>query len=250
MRWTIVLLIAAVFLAACEPGSGEDTPPPDPIELITTAADNIRAVDTFRMEVIHSGVEYFVEAYLNTDASGLSQEVALVAFRRGTAQYVAPETLQADVSVKLGAITTQLEVFAQGENQWFKLPVTPWINSDFATGFNPRTLIAEDTGFQAALASLQELAYIGVETLEDGTSTYHLSGTANGPDVTALVVGLIEAEGIVPVDVYIDRETLYPVRLVITQPETDPDDPTTWTIDVYDINAEPELSPPAGAEDV
>lgn len=244
--WTILLLTTALLLSACNTGN-EEEPPPDPVALLTEAATNIRSGDTFRMEVRHSGADYLVSVYLDTDASGLSQSTAQVAFRRALAQYVAPDTLQADVSIILGGITTRLQIFSQGDDQWFKLPVTPWIKGDFAPGFNPETLIAEDTGFQAALASLTDLNYQGVETLEDGTSVFHLNGTANGPDVTALLVGLIEAEGLVPVDVYISQDERLPVRLIIVQPETDPVDPTTWTIDVYDLNAEPNLTPPEGA---
>lgn len=242
--WTILLLAAALLLAAC---NGDDDPPPDPVALLTEAANNIRSADTFRMEARHSGAPYLVSVYLDEATSGLAQTAAQVAFRRAIAQYVAPDTLQADVSIILGGITTSLSVFSRGDDQWFKLPVTRWIDGDFAPGFNPRTLIAEDTGFQAALAALTDLDYRGTTSLEDGTGVYHLHGTANGPDVTALLVGLIEAEGLVPVDVYISQDTRYPVRLVIVQPETDAVDPTTWTIDVYDINADPALTPPEGA---
>lgn len=244
--WIILLLTTALLLTACNTGN-DDEPPPEPVALLTEAANNIRAANTFRMEVRHSGADYLVSVYLDPDASGLSQSVAQVAFRRALAQYVAPQVLQADVSIILGGITTQLKIFSQGDDQWFKLPVTSWIKGDFAPGFNPETLIAEDTGFQAALAALTDLNYEGTDTLEDGTNVFHLSGTANGPDVTALLVGLIEAEGLVPVDVYISQEDRLPVRLVIVQPETDPEDPTTWTIDVYDLNAEPNLTPPEGA---
>ena len=117
----------------------------------------------------------------------------------------------------------------------------------FAPGFNPRTLIAEDTGFHAALTALIDLQYIGKEELEDGTPVYHLKATANGPDVSSLMVGLVQAAGNVLVDVYINRDTLYPVRFIIIEPETvteEEPEPTTWTIDVYDINAAPELDDP------
>ena len=238
----VAIVAAGVFLVL---NNGEEAaPPPDPVQLLTESADNIRASDTFRMEVTHSGVDYLVSVYLGTDESGLSEAESMVAFRRALAQYIAPNILHADVSIILGGLTTQLQVFSEGDDQWFKLPITRWINIPFAPGFNPQTLIAEDTGFQAALAALTDLVYKGTTTLEDGTGVYHLSGTANGPDVTDLLVGLIEPQGLVPVDVYIDRSSRFPVRLVITQPETDPVDPTTWTIDVYDVDAEPDIPTP------
>ena len=53
----------------------------------------------------------------------------------------------------------------------------------FAPGFNPESLIAEDTGIEAALKSLIDLSYVGETQLENGADVYHLAATANGPDV-------------------------------------------------------------------
>ncbi len=236
----IVVIIAAgiFFLAGSE--DGEEEPPPEPIALLTEAADKITAADTFRLEAIHSGADYLVDVYLGADP-------ARVAFRRATGQYVAESQLQAAVSVLAFGLPLTIDVFASGPNQWVRLPATNWFDSDFAPGFNPGNLVSMDSGFRAALSALTQLEYRGMETLEDGTGVYHLSGMADGEVVTDLLVGMIETEGQVPVEVYIDRSTGYPVRLQITQPETDPDDPTTWTIDVYDINAEPDLNPPEDA---
>jgi hypothetical protein len=58
---------------------------------------------------------------------------------------------------------------------------------------------------------------------------------------------LLDIQGSVPVDVYINRDNMLPVRLVVTQPETASEqhpDPTRWIIDVFDINADPALQPP------
>jgi hypothetical protein len=174
-----------------------------------------------------------------------------VAFRRALAQYVADQELGAEVSILMSGAAFQLDVYARGFNQWFRLEGVPvWVRADFAPGFNPQTLIAEDTGFQAALSALEELEYIGTDSLEDGTDVYHLSGLAEGRVVTSLLVGMIEAGPIVEVEVYVDRDTGYPARLVIRQPETVTEDepvPTTWTLDVYDVNAEPDLNKPDDA---
>ena len=57
----------------------------------------------------------------------------------------------------------------------------------------------------------------GQEQLENGVQVDHLAATANGPDVAALLGGLIEPVGIVEVDTYIDQRTKYPARFVITE---------------------------------
>jgi hypothetical protein len=224
--------------AACTTNSATEIPP-DPIELITEASDNIRASETFRMDVQRTGASYFVETDLGN-----------VDFKRAVAQYVAPNILQASVRVIAAGLPADVDIFSHGDNQWFRntiLTANVWFNAPFAIGFNPEKLIAEDTGFQMALHSLIDLVYEGREELEDGTPVYHLSGTADGEDITALMANMVEATGEVLVDVFIEQNQLIPVRFVIVQPNTsteDESDPTTWTVDVFDINAEPEIDGP------
>jgi hypothetical protein len=146
-------------------------------------------------------------------------------------------------------------VFSHGADQWYRAIWTgnQWINQPFAPEFNPETLIAEDTGFQAALEALIDLSYVGGVQLENGADVHHLKATADGPDVAALLGNLIEPTGTVDVDVYIDRATNYPMRFGITEydslftvtPEPGQEaEPVQWTIDVYDINAAPDISTP------
>lgn len=237
----VLLLVLAGIIAGC---SGSPTePPPDPMTLVTTAAENIRETDTFRMLVERTGAPYFILTDLGN-----------VAFRRAMAQYVAPNVMEAHVRLIAAGLPTEVGVFSRGDNQWYKNDILTggrWFNAQFSPGFNPQALIAEETGFQQSLQALIGMTYVGEQTLEDGSPVFHLDATANGGDVTALLAGLIEMGGIVDVDVYIHRETRTPVRFVITQPDTVTDDqpePTTWTIDIYDINAPAAIDDPeAGA---
>lgn len=235
--WTFLLLVGLVIIAGCSTNNDEVAAPDDPQELLSESASLIRSAETFRMEVRQTGLPYrfFVD---------LGQGVIEATFRRAIGQYVAPAELGGEVSINIeGRLRTNLNFYSRGEEQWFEPPFLGWQNDYFAEGFNPERLIAEDTGFQAALASLMDLNYEGATDV-DGTPVYHLSGLADGTDVAALLVGLIEDEGIVEVDVYIHRETQYPVRIIIVQPLTDPEDPTTWVVDVYDIDSPPEITLP------
>jgi hypothetical protein len=196
------------------------------------------------MSVELAGADYFIET-----------DFGEVAFRRAVAQYVAPDMMQATVRVLLGSVPLDVDVFSRGENQWFRAGVWTageWVNATFAPGFNPEALIAQESGFQAAINALIDLQMAGPEELEDGTPVHHLRAVADGEDVSALMVGLIYATGSVNVDVYIHRNEVYPVRFVIVQPDTateEQPDPTTWTVDVYDLNAEAEIDDPE-ADDV
>lgn len=237
----LVLIVFLIMIAGCS-GNTTQEPPPNPTALITEAANNIRASQTFRMEVDRTGAPYSVETGLGS-----------VIFRRAVAQYVAPDILQATVRLIAAGLPADVDIFSRGDEQWYRntiLTANTWFNAPFAIGFNPRTLIAEDTGFKAALHSLINLTFVDRESMEDGTSVYHLKGTAKGEDIAALLAGMIQATGNVLVDVYIDQVKRIPVRFVIVQPDTVTEtetEPTTWTVDVYDINAEPEIDEPGAS---
>ncbi|MCB9457946.1 MAG: LppX_LprAFG lipoprotein [Anaerolineaceae bacterium] len=238
----VSLMLIVLLLAGC----GENPTPealPDSIDLLTEAATNVRASQTLRLDVERTGADYEIE----TDYGSVN-------FKRAVAQYIAPDVLQATVRVLAAGLPIDVDIFSKGEDQWFRGIWTAniWVNAMFAPGFNPERLISQEAGFQAALQALINISTPTLGELEDGTPVYHLTGTAKGEDITALMVGLIEASGNVLVDVFIDRNLLLPVRFIIVQPETITDEepePTTWTVDVYDVNAEPKLNaPPEGIE--
>ncbi len=250
LRLLSILLVVLLVGCSGSPGATQTpTATPDPLDLVKEAAAKIRAADTFRISVDETGPEYQIFT-----------DYATVLFRSAKAQYVAPNEMQADVSVIAAGLTIEVQVFSRGAQQWYRAIWTgnQWFNQAFAPDFNPESLISEDTGIEAALKSLLDLSYSGETQLENGADVYHLAATADGPDVAALLGGLIEPVGVVGVDVYIDRNTLYPSRFVITEHESpyavtaEPGapgsggeaDPVVWTIDVYDINAPAELSTP------
>jgi len=246
LRLLSLLLVALLVLVGC--GTSPTATPTetsiDPLALINQAATNIRSAKTFRIDVSQTGPNYKIVT-----------RYATVFFRRATAQYVAPGTMEANIRVVAGALPIQVDVFSYGPNQWYRAIWTGnhWVNQMFAEGFNPETLIAEKSGFETAVKAMIDLKYIGQQQLENGAQTDHLFATANGPDVAALLGGLIAPVGIVEVDTFIDRETKYPARFIITEhnspfavtPEAGQEaQPVVWTIDIYDINAAPDISTP------
>jgi hypothetical protein len=235
-------IIACALLAACQ-SAATPTPPPDPIALVTRAAQLIRETQAFRMIVEQTGAPYVILTDLGN-----------VTFRRADAQYVAPDLMQADVRLLvIGGIPAQVGVFSQGANQFYRneiLTANRWVNALFAPGFNPETLVSSESGFQTALAGMIDMVYVGTVTLESGINAHHLRAQARGDTVTALLAGLVDSLGDqVDVDIYLDSATGYPARFVIVQPGTESAEnpqPTTWTVDVYDINQPPQIDPPPG----
>lgn len=247
LRLLLIVLVVLVVGCSTAPAAETETPP-DPVKLITEAATNIRSAKTFRISVDEVGPDYI-----------LYTEYATVFFRRAVAQYVAPGMMQATIRVLAAGLPIQVDVFSRGAEQWYRAIWTgnQWLNQPFAPDFNPELLLAEETGFQAALEALIDLKYVGGTQLENGADVHHITASADGPDVAALLGNLIEPSGTVNVDVFIDRITLFPARFIITEfdslftttPEPgDSSDPVEWTIDVYDVDAPAEISTPPGLE--
>lgn len=238
----VVIILLSLLLAACSATPTEE-PLPTPIDLLTDAAVKIRATETFRMTVERTGTEYFI----NTDFGGAE-------FRRAEVQYAAPETIQARVRVIAAGLPLDLDFFFRATNQWLRGIWTnnAWVPIAFVPGFTPAALMAEESGFQAAINALTDLEMVGREQLIDGTPVYHLKAVAPGEAIQAFMAGLIEVTGRVRADVYIHRETGLPVRFVIIQPESVSDtepDPTTWTIEVYDFDQPVRLDDPEATSD-
>lgn len=240
------MLFAVLVMAGC---AGEDsaTPTQEPRELLSDAAAKIRESSSFKLYILQEGAPYDFKIGVTADPA----DWMTVRFRLAEGQFVAPDQIQAKASVRVGAVGApiEVEIYARGDDQWFRVPTLsiPWQNSPFAPGFSPLALLAVDSGFDAALSSLIELEFLGNLTLEDGQPVYHLRGISDGEKVASLVVGLLDIEGNVPVDVYINRETGFPVRVEVTQPDTvsaEYPDPTKWIIDVFDINADAVIEPP------
>ena len=238
----LLLIILALLMAACNSdGNDDDTAPPDPRAMLEQAADLMQKANTFSLEVIQEGAPFAFDI-------DLGEGVISVRFNRAIGQFVAPGEVQASVSVRAG-LPIELMIYANGSDQWYNAPLIGWVNQDFAEGFDPTRIIREGGGFEAAVGALEELNYEGRDSI-NGVGTYHFSGRANGIGLTDLLVGLIEIQGFVPVDVFIDRETGYPVRLIIRQPETateEVQEDTRWQVDVFDINAEDEIIRPQGS---
>jgi hypothetical protein len=238
-RFLGALLLALLLLTACNGQSTEA--PPDVNQLLSQANANLHTLSTFRLSLEQSGAPYYLSVNLGEGA--VDAEV-----RRATAQYVAPDVMQGNARILIGALPLDIELFARLTNQWLRLGgVDEWSNIQFAPGFDPSTLQSDGGGFDQAIEGLAEAQYVGAEELDSGAQVYHISGLSDGNEVAALTVGLIVSEFEIHSDIYIDRETRYPVRVVLTQPETVTEEepvPTTWIIDLYDFNEPPDLDDP------
>src|SRR5689334_20838578 len=239
LRFLGALLLALLLLTAC---NGQSTEAPLDVDQLLSEADaNLHTLSTFRLSLQQSGAPY----YLSVDLGDGTVDAEI---RRASAQFVAPDVMQGSARIVVGALALDIELFSRVTNQWLRLNgASAWSEIQFAPGFDPSTLQADGGGFDQAIEGLANPQFIGAEELDSGAQVYHVSGLSNGSEVAALTVGLIVSDFDINSDIYIDRETRYPVRVVLTQPETVTEEetvPTTWIIDLYDFNAPAQLDDP------
>lgn len=234
-RFIVMMILFALGATACSTQSATEAPP-DAAQLLQEATDNVLAVNTLRMTVERTGMDYI----LKTDLGAAS-------FNRMEAQYQSPDTLQAKAKVALLGLPVEIEIFAKDEDQWWRLAGTSWQNMIFLPGFNPRALLQEkDRGLRAAFGALKNVQLAGETQLEDGTAVYHLTATADGAEISWMMVYLVEIAGSTTIDAYIDKAQRLPVKLTVTEPETaaDPAGARVWTMEFYDFDAATNLLPP------
>ena len=238
MRWFLcIVMTVALVAAACSPQATTEAPP-DAAGLLKQATDNVLAVNTLRMTVERTGKDYI-----------LKTDIGSATFNRMEAQYQSPDTLQAKAKVTLLGLPVEIEIFAKDEDQWWRLAGTSWQNMIFLPGFNPRALLQQpDRGLRAAFGALKNVQLAGETQLDDGTDAYHLTATADGAEISWMMVYLVEITGSTTIDAYIDKAQRLPVKLTVTEPETASDTGGTrvWTMEFYDFNAATSLTPPDG----
>jgi hypothetical protein len=237
-RLAIMIILASLVLVGCN-GAPATEAPLDTRALLTGAVDNLRPKQTFRVIIERTGADYLFQTDLGE-----------VAFKRAEGQYISPDTIGAKVKISLGELPVEADVYAKGENQsvrglWTSMQ---WQAGVFAPGFDPsKILTQENSGLDTAMKALVDPQLVGEETLDDGSTVYHITATAQGEQVAGMVVNLIQMTGTVNVDVYIDKAAQLPVRFIIVQPDTataEASDPTRWTIDLYDFDAANEVELP------
>lgn len=242
----LIMLVALSFaLGACTAGqsAATSTPIPDAQTLLNKAAAEVQNSKTIKIKLQLTGAPSFVDPPATPGGPGNN-----ISFISANGLYVAPDKFSATVSAALFGVPGSVDVIAIGDDQWMKnqiLTAGHWVSRVFSPGFNAAKLISSSEGIQAALKAFKNIKLVGVENI-DGTDMIHITGTADGPEIASLTVGLIRGT-IVNVDVYIRVDTGRADRVIMVQPDTvtskDPK-PTTWTLELFDYNADAQIAAP------
>jgi hypothetical protein len=253
-RLLVLLLVLSLFLAACggdddennenESNGGDATSAAvDTAALIENAAQQLESAESFQLELEATGAPVL----LNSETIGLEIPVA---FQRAAGVFVAPNSIQAKVGILLEDVVTEVDMVTVGAEQFLKhnfITANEWRAMQFSPTFSPDTLISGDQSIPAALRTLESVEYIE-ETELDGVEVHHIRAQVDAAKVSAVTVGLIgTTEGKITANVYIRSDTGRLERLVLEEPinpEIDPENPTVWTIALYDYNGDYTITKP------
>ncbi|HNB50852.1 MAG TPA: LppX_LprAFG lipoprotein [Anaerolineales bacterium] len=222
-----------LLFLACSP------PPPElpPQDIITQAADRMKAAPGFHFVIDRQGAP----AFLDPDQT--------LSFRRAEGDYVAPDRAKASVRVIAPGIVAEIQAVAIGERYWETNFLTgEWQELPAELAFNPAILFDPETGLQPILlADLTNLTLNGVVELDDlpGLSLYHLTGTLDTTHLYDLSYTLI---GPAPVqtEIWIAPDTFDLYRILLTEPAPAAGgEPTIWQVDFWNIGEVVEISPPS-----
>ena len=243
----VVLLVGlCLLLVACDSGQSDRAElPDDPQALLEQVVENMQSIESFRMTLEQLGTPY--PLLLSFDGVNIVE----AELRRGTAQFVNPNELFINVTLRIGVVVT-VDIFSLDDRQWASFPSgAPWYLLPAFPDFDISKLMAEGKGMERAMTNLENIEVLGEEELIDGTNAIHIQANASGEIVQGLLFGLIEPEDDVRVDAYINTADGRFSVVEVTMLETATDesgDPSVWRIEFYDYNAEKDFEAPAQAQ--
>jgi lipoprotein LprG len=229
-----VLLLFSLIACHKEPEPvATETPALSPIDIAENAAEAMLSIESLHFAVERDGALAYIDA------------TQLFAFKRAEGDSELPDQMRAIVRVITAFTPIDIGMVVIGDDQYATDPITgEWGEMPAEWGqFSLLTLFDPETGLQRLLKDgILDLSLVGSEEIEQQRH-YHLTGRASGERMSAMTLGFI-GHGDVDLDVWIGTEDFYVRRLYIVEPETDPDDPTTWTMTFSELGQPVEINAP------
>lgn len=236
----LLLVSTLVGLSGCQSRSqATTTPTPDlaPTEIAERAAEAMLAVESLHFAIERSGALAYI------DADGL------LAFKRAEGDFVRPDRLRAIVRIVTAFTPVEIGMVVLGADQYATDPITgDWEPLPPEWGqFNLAVLFDPEVGIRGLLRNgLMDLKLVGREE-RDGQPHYRLSGRARGESISAMTMGFMGSSD-VDLEVWVSADDFYVRRLYIVEPESDPQDPTTWDLTFSKLGQPVEIeAPPVAA---
>lgn len=165
-------------------------PSADPIEIVQSSAEAMRAVASVEFELERTGAPVFIDQFES------------IALNELHGQFTVPNKAQAELTVEINDnLTTRLGAVAIDQEVWISNPVT----GDFETlpagyDIDPSKFFDPENGWRPLLIELGDVELVGVE--DRGGDRYHVRGVAPAEQVREITVGLVRNQD-VPIDLWI-----------------------------------------------
>lgn len=238
-KWLLLLVLVLGVMTACNSDDDDQATPP-PEDLMAQAADSLDKATSFRLIIRPQGAAVVIN-------TGLIEEG--IELNKAEARFASPDKVRASVSVRIDAVTQEVQVVAISDRQYIQLPILTgdnWLVQDFAAGFMPEDLQSDENGIGAALRAMQDMEYVGTDEVS-GIPVYHIRGMVPAAKIRSVTVGLIGTqEGLVKTDVYIRRDDTNRVaRIVVEEPAANEESEVTiWTIELDSYNQDVTITEP------
>lgn len=247
LRFISILIATVVLLTACSSPQPDATLTEDPTELLRQGVEVLRTSESFQLSIDQGGVPYRFVFQI-----GSSQSPFTTTLERADGTYAAPGMLDAQMRMRFQGVPINVDIFANDEGQWIRGLNLPWQRFEWAPGFNPAEIMADGEGFDYALGSVRNAAYLG-EVNRFGVPMYHIRGEADGDVINELLFGVLEiVQDLAIVDVYLRQDTLLTAEMVMTLPNTAEGEleDTFWRIEIFDRNEPVDIDLPTGATSI
>jgi len=237
-RIVFALILFVILLGVgCAPESTvTPTPAPDPLALAAQAGSAMQTVKWLHFVLERNGSPAYIDA-----------EKTLV-FRRAEGDYAAPDRLQAAVKVMAAGFVTEIQVISVQNKQWMTNLLTgQWEELPAGWELGPSALFDAQVG----IPHLMTQGLIAARTHIDGPAEFddfdgtfwHLTSETTGEQVHAMSGGLIPS-GPAELEAWIDPTTFLIHRVRLVLPESDPEEPMEWIIELSLFDEPLDIQPP------
>jgi lipoprotein LprG len=239
IRLLLVCVAACLLLAGCGTGGAESTPTPTANELIDRVAQTAREADSLAFSIEFGGAPVY--------ADPATRRFALVSVE-GDLQR--PNGALARIRVRSVGAVAEIRLVSLDGQLYATNPITRgWQCYPPGSLFDPVVLFDDEQGVTYLLReTFTDITLLGTEELEtlDGPH-YHLQGTMPGPPLNEISYGLLGA-GEVATDLWIDVASGRVSRIVLVDTGSNPDNPSTWTLNLSDYNKDVDIRAPIACE--